>query len=63
MRWNALRIFRSRTWSVEVRVKARHRTSISVGRRSLEGQVRTLLDNLTVDALAVGRTAGRTRSA
>jgi predicted amidophosphoribosyltransferase len=26
------------------------------------GQVRTLLDNLTVDALAVGRTAGRTRS-
>ena len=30
---------------------------------SLIGQVRTLLDNLTADALAVGRTAGRTRSA
>jgi hypothetical protein len=26
------------------------------------GQVRTLLDNLTADALAVGRTAGRTRA-
>ena len=27
------------------------------------GQVRLLLDNLTADALALGRTAGRTRSA
>ena len=27
------------------------------------GQVRFLLDNLTADALALGRTAGRTRSA
>ena len=30
---------------------------------TFQGQVRTLLDNLTADALAVGRTAGRTRSA
>jgi hypothetical protein len=27
------------------------------------GQVRALLDNLTADALVLGRTAGRTRSA
>jgi hypothetical protein len=41
------------------------RTSLGSVRhtRRLVGQVRALLDNLTADALALGRTTGRTRSA